>query len=504
MHTSGNCTLNGTLVGGTSCTVDCASGYTSTSGSASFVCDENGSLTNTPSLLCQRSTTCDAENGKSFVCNAISETVKFGQMCMLPNGNCTAAVCCQPAVLSPTVPPTLCSAYSCTSSSSTLVQNMQANAQGTVCNSTLNGDCDSKCCVTATICKQYNCAAISSNSLSNKPSAIDLLCNPSLTNECSSTCCIANAASPSTIGCSQFNCASVSMAQNTATLTNTCDSAVPGNCALSCCSTDTSKATCSSYDCGKNDLVANITASTLTCDPSATECRTLCCQISRSPPATACSVFTCPSGYSAKPGTQSQTCRTDDSFGCISTCCLRTTLNRCPPLTPNTNQKGCGSTAVGSSCIVSCATNYYGDNTLYDCKVINGKPTYVLRGRANTCRPMPLCSAFQCTAPSTKRQGLPPTARCTTTSNCKTICCASKPLPTQTCSGQPIPNVTTCPTTKIGGTCSTKCTTGYTRAETTVVYKCTPQYQTGSGGSVAPKWVQVTNCVATCQRKSSN
>lgn len=96
---NGNCTLGGTLVGGTSCNVECISGYSPVSGSSQFTCSTNGTLTETPTVSCTKATTCDAQVGVEFTCGP-NTTVNIGQNCTLPGG-CTSSFCCTPGLFQP-------------------------------------------------------------------------------------------------------------------------------------------------------------------------------------------------------------------------------------------------------------------------------------------------------------------------------------------------------------------------------------------------------------------
>lgn len=93
----GNCTLGGSLVSGASCDVECVSGYSPASGSSTFTCATNGTVVATPTLKCEKATTCGAQVNVEFTCNTNTKLDVY-KTCTLPGG-CTSSFCCIPGMM---------------------------------------------------------------------------------------------------------------------------------------------------------------------------------------------------------------------------------------------------------------------------------------------------------------------------------------------------------------------------------------------------------------------
>jgi hypothetical protein len=65
-------------------------------------------------------------------------------------------------------------------------------------------------------------------------------------------------------------------------------------------------------------------------------------------------------------------------------------------MTPKTGYNTCAPTAVGASCVVTCAEGYAGDSTQYKCELANGSPTFVSAGAENECAPTQYVQAHTC------------------------------------------------------------------------------------------------------------
>lgn len=91
-----------------------------------------------------------------------------------------------------------------------------------------------------------------------------------------------------------------------------------------------------------------------------------------------CSAYICGVGLRANNSAADLACTAQT---CASVCCQAA---ECEML-PQTGYVTCPPTALGASCVVTCAAGYSGKPTSYKCQIVGELTTFVANGAVNTC-----------------------------------------------------------------------------------------------------------------------